>query len=319
MANTSTRMLRLLSLLQTHRYWPGTELSERLEVSPRTLRRDIDRLRDLGYQVDSARGVAGGYQLRAGGSMPPLLLEDEEAVAIAVGLRQAAAGDVRGVEEPSVQALTKVLAIMPPRLRRRIDALRSQTDSAAPYAGPTVDAAVLTSLAQSCRDGECVRFDYTSRGAEATRRHVEPHRLVTIGRKWYLAAYDRERHDWRTFRVDRVDDVDLTGVRFRPREIPGGDAVAYVSAGIRAMPLTHAVRVRVHAPADAVRDALEWWLRSWDGPEADGADCLLTMNTDHLDWPLMLLATLPFDHTVEAPEELRDRVARTAVRLAAAV
>ena len=140
-------MLRLLSLLQTHRYWPGPELSDRLEVSPRTLRRDVDRLRDLGYTVDAVRGAAGGYQLRAGGSLPPLLLEDEEAVAIAVGLRTAAAGAVAGTDDRSVQALSKVLSLMPPRLRRQMDAVASQTDAPGPWEGaPVVDATVLTTL-----------------------------------------------------------------------------------------------------------------------------------------------------------------------------
>ncbi len=174
--NTSARMLRLLSLLQTHRYWPGGELSERLEVSPRTLRRDIDRLRDLGYHVDAVRGVAGGYQLRAGGSLPPLLLEDEEAVAIAVGLRTAAAGAVSGMEETSVQALTKVIALMPPRLRRRMDALRSQTDNHVWGGGPTVDAAVLTTLAQACRDDEplTLRLHRPRRRAHRPPRRAAP-------------------------------------------------------------------------------------------------------------------------------------------------
>ena len=209
--STSARMLRLLSLLQTHRYWPGGELSERLEVSPRTLRRDIDRLRELGYAVDAVRGVAGGYQLRAGGQLPPLLLEDEEAVAVAVALRSATATG----EDTSLQALTKVIALMPPRLRRRMDALRSQTDGV-PWAGePMIDAGVLTTLAQACRDDEPVAFDYTARDGESTRRRVEPHRLVSVGRRWYLVAYDRDRQDWRSFRVDRVGDVVTTGQRFR--------------------------------------------------------------------------------------------------------
>ena len=160
--NTSARMLRLLSLLQTHRYWPGSELSDRLEVSPRTLRRDIDRLRELGYSVDAVRGVAGGYQLRAGGSLPPLLLEDEEAVAIAVGLQTAATGSVSGMEESSVQALTKVIGLMPPRLRRQMDAIRSQTENLPWRGGPELDASLLATLAQACRDDEPIRFTYTA-------------------------------------------------------------------------------------------------------------------------------------------------------------
>ena len=246
MANTSSRMLRLLSLLQTHRYWPGSELADRLEVSGRTLRRDIDRLRDLGYDVDAVRGVAGGYQLRAGASLPPLLLEDEEAVAIAVGLRTAAASAVEGAES-SLQALTKVVGLMPPRLRRRMDALQSATVSA-PSNGPTVDAMTLTTLAQGCRDDETVRFGYTTRGAEQSDRHVEPHRLVSLGRRWYLVCYDRDRQDWRSFRVDRIADPELTGTRYRARELPADDALAFVRAGIASMPMAYdvagAVRVR---------------------------------------------------------------------------
>ncbi|MGZ8738909.1 MAG: helix-turn-helix transcriptional regulator, partial [Nocardioides sp.] len=215
--NTSARMLRLLSLLQTHRYWPGTELSARLEVSPRTLRRDIERLRELGYAVDAVRGVAGGYQLRAGGTMPPLLLEDEEAVAIAVGLQSSAAGSVSGLDETSVQALTKVIALMPPRLRRQMDALRSQTENLPWGGGPPLDAATLTTLAQACRDSEPLHFTYTARAADPTERGVEPHRLVSLGRRWYLVAYDRGRQDWRSFRVDRITDPRTTGHRFRPR------------------------------------------------------------------------------------------------------
>src|SRR5690349_3989551 len=252
--NTSARMLRLLSLLQTHRYWPGEELSERLEVSGRTLRRDIDRLRELGYVVDASRGVAGGYQLRAGGQLPPLLLEDDEAVAIAVGLRSAAAASVAGVgglEETAVHALTKVVGLMPPRLRRRMDALTSQTDTPGPWAeGPVVDAAVLTTLAQACRDDEPLRFGYTARDAAPTDRWVEPHRLVSLGRRWYLVAYDRDRQDWRSFRVDRIAEPRTTGHRFRPRELPADDAVAFVQAGIRQMPTAYDVRVRVAAARD---------------------------------------------------------------------
>jgi predicted DNA-binding transcriptional regulator YafY len=308
--STSARMLSLLSLLQTHRYWPGEELASRLEVSGRTLRRDIERLRDLGYVVDASRGVAGGYQLRAGGQLPPLLLEDDEAVAIAVGLRSAAAGSVGGLEETAVQALTKVVALMPSRLRRRMDALTTQTDAPGPWQqGPTVDAGLLTTLAQACRDDEPLTFDYAARGAEVTHRRVEPHRLVSLGRRWYLVAWDRDRGDWRSFRVDRVTDAATTGQRFRPRELPGGDAVAFVQAGFRQIPQRYAVRVRVEAPAPQVR----WAVGRWGEVTPDGDDaCRLEMNVDSLAWPVMVLAQVgrPFD--VESPDELRAEVTRVA-------
>lgn len=304
--STSARMLRLLSLLQTHRYWPGAELSERLEVSPRTLRRDIDRLRELGYAVDAVRGVAGGYQLRAGGQLPPLLLEDDEAVAIAVALRTATSSG----EDTSLQALTKVIALMPPRLRRRMDALRSQTDGV-PWAGaPAVDAAVLTTLAQACRDDEPVAFAYTARDGEDSRRRVEPHRLVSVGRRWYLVAYDRDRQDWRSFRVDRVSAVETSGQRFRPRALPAADAPSFVQAGIRSMATRYDVRLRIALPADVV----EADIGRWATVTPDGDGCRVQMPTDTLDWPLMVLARMDAAFEVEGPEELSAAIASAATR-----
>lgn len=312
--NTSARMLRLLSLLQTHRYWPGGELADRLEVSARTLRRDIDRLRELGYPVDASRGVAGGYQLRSGASMPPLLLEDEEAVAIAVGLRTAAAGAVGGLEETAVQALTKVIGLMPPRLRRRMDALQSQT-LPAPTHGPVVEATTLTALAQGCRDAETVRFGYTARGAEPTQRHVEPRRLVTIGRRWYLVAWDRSRDDWRSFRVDRIDSVEPTGARFLPRELPATDELEFVRAGLNKVPRRHDVRLRVAAPVAEVEERIGRWA---DLTEQDGST-LVQMQVDDFFWPLVLLATFDAPFEVESPDELREAVAAAAARFTTAV
>jgi len=309
--STSERMLRLLSLLQTHRYWPGPELSERLEVSPRTLRRDVDRLRDLGYQVDAARGAAGGYQLRAGATLPPLLLEDEEAVAIAVGLRTAAAGAVAGADDWSVQALSKVLSLMPPRLRRQMDAVASQTEAPGPWEGaPVVDAGVLTTLAQACRDHEALRFDYTAREAEPSRRRVEPLRLVSLGRRWYLVAWDRDRLDWRSFRLDRVSAPQPTGQRFRPRDLPAEDAVTFVRDGMRRMPQRYAVRVRVAMPHDVLADQVGHWGRV----TPDGEGCVLEMNVDSLEWPLMVLVGTGADFVVESPRELAEQVAEVAER-----
>ncbi|GAA4707919.1 YafY family protein [Nocardioides conyzicola] len=313
--STSARMLRLLSLLQTHRYWPGAELSDRLAVSPRTLRRDIDRLRELGYDVDAVRGVSGGYQLRAGAALPPLLLEDDEAVAIAVGLHTAASGAVAGLEETSVQALTKVIALMPPRLRRRMDALRSQTDGVPWGGGPAVDAGTLTVLAQACRDDELLTFGYQARVGDPTHRRVEPFRLVSLGRRWYLVAYDRDRQDWRSFRVDRISGPELTGQRFRPRDLPAEDAPAFVRAGIKAVGQRYVVRVRLTAPAATVEE----YVGRWATIEPDGSGCLLTMATDTLDWPLMVLAHLDSDFTVEEPPELVALVATAAERFARSV
>lgn len=237
MANTSSRTLRLLSLLQTHRYWPGTELADRLDVSLRTLRRDIDRLRDLGYPVDAQRGVDGGYQLAPGAGLPPLVVDDEEAVALAVGLLAAAQSPVAGTVEASVRALGKVVQVMPKRLRRRVDALLATTEPAT-WGPPTarVDADTLIAVAQACRDSERLDFDYTAADQVRSERHVEPHRLVSLGRNWYLVAYDLGRHNWRSFRLDRLAAPRPTGARFVPRDLPARDAADFVRAGIAQAP-----------------------------------------------------------------------------------
>jgi len=303
MANTSARMLRLLSLLQTHRFWPGGELADRLDVSERTLRRDIDRLRELGYPVNASRGVAGGYQLQAGSALPPLLLDDEEAVAIAVGLRTAAGGAVDGIEETSLRALTKVVQVMPRRLRRRVEALGSYTVPAAWGGGPTVDALALTVIAQACRDDERLRFAYTARDRSRTRRLVEPHQLVSLGRRWYLVAWDVERHDWRTFRVDRLSDPESTGARFRQRDVPGGDAATFVRDQLASVPTRYEVVITVKT---AARD-VERVVRHWGTVEAiDDASCRLVMNVDSFEWPAFVLTTVGAEFEVQGPTELRD-------------
>ena len=308
MANTSGRMLRLLSLLQTHRYWPGSELADRLEVSPRTLRRDVDRLRELGYPVDASRGVAGGYQLQAGAAMPPLLLDDEEAVAIAVGLRSAAAGAVAGFEETSVRALAKVIQLLPPRLRRRIDALQAVTAPGVFGGGPVLDAITLTTVAMACRGEERLRFEYRPRDGEPMRRHVEPHRLVSLGRRWYLVAWDLDRGDWRNFRLDRLTAPAATGARFRPRDLPGGDPVEWLRSRLATVPNRYDVSVVIATDAATVRA----FVGHWGSVEELAADrCRLRMGADDLGWPIMVLGVLAVPFTVESPEELRDRARAT--------
>ncbi len=311
--SSATRMLQLLSLLQTHRYWPGAELAARLEVSDRTLRRDVDRLRDLGYPVHAARGSTGGYQLQAGAAMPPLLLEDDEAVAIVVGLHAAVGGMVDGIEETAARALGKVVTVMPPRLRRRVDALASY---AVPTVwssdGPRVDAHALATLAQACRDDERVGFGYRTRDGETMDRSVEPHRLVSLGRLWYLVAWDLLRHDWRSFRVDRMSEVHPTGVRFRQRDLPGGDAAAFVTRSLRSLPQHRRVSVRVHAPADVVRRHVRHWGTVEElepEPGRDGPLCRVVMEADDLAWPLFVLAGVGADFLVEEPAELAERAA----------
>ncbi|MEO3922321.1 YafY family protein [Micromonosporaceae bacterium B7E4] len=307
MANTSSRTLRLLSLLQTHRYWPGTELADRLGVSVRTLRRDVDRLRELGYPVDAHRGVDGGYQLAPGAALPPLVVDDEEAVALAVGLQAAAHGAVAGIQESSIRAFTKVVQVMPARLRRRVDALRAMTVPAfwGDGGGPTVEAAVLTAVAQACRDTERLRFDYTARGGQRTERHVEPYRLVSLGRRWYLVGYDLIRHDWRSFRLDRLTDPRGTGARFHPRQLPAEDAATFVRAGIENLPAPYRVEVLVRAPLATVEERLSRWATI---EYVDERHCRMVMTTDTLDWPVMALGSLGAEFEVLSPPELTDQL-----------
>ncbi|MFC8042586.1 helix-turn-helix transcriptional regulator [Nocardia sp. NPDC057353] len=316
MANTSTRTLRLLSLLQTHRYWPGGELADRLGISPRTLRRDVERLRELGYPVQANRGVDGGYQLAPGAVLPPLMIDDEEAVALVIGLQTAAHGGVAGVAEPSIRALAKVIQVLPPRLRKRVDALRAMTVPATwdtTAAGP--DPAVLTALAAACRDTERLRFGYTAADGRSADRHTEPHRLVSLGRRWYLVAYDLHRHDWRSFRVDRLTGPRGDGSRFRPRELPAADAAAFVRTAVEQVPRPYRIEVIAQTSAEQVRARIGRWCTA---EEIDANSCRVRMTADSLEWPIMGLGVLEADFEVVDPPELRDRLRTLAARFAEA-
>jgi predicted DNA-binding transcriptional regulator YafY len=307
MADTSSRTLRLLSLLQGRRYWPGSELAERLQVSARTLRRDVDRLRELGYPIQAQRGVDGGYQLAAGTALPPLVVDDEEAVALAVGLQVGAQGGVEGTAEASMRALTKVIQVMPARLRRRVEALTAATVSATwgSTAQVAVDPAILTTTAMACRDTERLRFSYTAASGEQTGRHVEPYRLVLLGRRWYLVGYDLTRQDWRSFRLDRLTEPRGTGARFRPRELPAADAAAFVQAGIGSFAAIYEVEALVDAPAETVRQRYGRWATAEEVTETRSR---IRMTVDQLDWPMLLLGSLGADFQVIAPPELLDQV-----------
>jgi predicted DNA-binding transcriptional regulator YafY len=303
MTDTSARILQLLSLLQSHRFWPGAELAGRLGVSPRTLRRDVARLRELGYPVQAQRGVDGGYQLAPGAALPPLVLDDDEAVALALGLQAAAHGGVEGIAESTVRALAKVVQVMPPRLRRRVEALTAMTvpGSWGGQARIQADPALLTALALACRDSERLRFGYTAAGGEQTSRHVEPHWLVSLSRRWYLVGYDLTRQDWRSFRVDRLTGPQLTGARFRPRPLPAGDAAAFVREGIGRSQPGYQVEALVQAPAAAVRRRIgQWATVQEEGPDR----CRVRMTTDSLDWPALALGVAGADFRVLAPPEL---------------
>ena len=259
MTQTSARLLKLLSLLQAQRDWPGEELARRLEVSGRTVRRDIDRLRGLGYPVDAITGPAGGYRLHAGAAMPPLLLEDDEAVAIAVGLRTAAGAAITGIEDTALRALVKLEQVLPAHLRTRVSALQAIT-AVASEGGPTVDPAVLTVIAGACRDRERLRFAYRRRDGAETDRLVEPHSLVHLSRRWYLLAWDGERGDWRIFRLDRLSEPVPTRTRFAPREPPAPDPAGYVATHLSSAPYRYQARVVLHAAVEQVAArSLERW------------------------------------------------------------
>ena len=248
MLSSSTRLLRLLSLLQTRAHWMGPDLAERLEVHPRTLRRDIDRLRQLGYPVQASSGVAGGYAFRAGQALPPLLLDDEEALAVSIALRTATAGAVGGIEEPALRALVKLEQAMPARLRKRVNALRSAILPLT-HTGPVVEASVLATLALACRDQLRMEFRYEDGQGRSAQRSVEPQGVVHTGQRWYLVAWDRVRSDWRTFRIDRIVGDPQVGAHFAPRASPdGGDLKGYLSRSISAPHQAEQARVVLHAP-----------------------------------------------------------------------
>ena len=311
MLETSARLLRLLSLFQAQRYWPGAELADRLEVTPRTLRRDVDKLRSLGYPVNSTSGTAGGYQLGAGATIPPLLLDDEEAVAVAVGLRTAASGTVSGIAEASVRAMTKLQQVLPARLRRRVTALQSFIEPLA-YTGPSVDAELLALIAGACRDCEKLRFRYQERDGAASQREVEPHRLVHTGRRWYLAAWDVERNNWRTFRVDRIQQRPTTGQRFTARQPPDGDFAAYVSRSVTTAGYEHQAVILFHAPLEKLVERIPASAGKLEA--ADAQTCILQAGATSLDMLAMYLAWVGFEFEVREPPELIERLRALAAR-----
>jgi predicted DNA-binding transcriptional regulator YafY len=317
MTDTPARLLNLLSLLQTPREWPGSELAERLEVSPRTIRRDIDRLRDLGYPVEATKGAVGGYRLVAGAAMPPLLLDDEEAVAIAVGLRAGAGHAIEGIEEASVRALAKLEQVLPSRLRYRVATLQAATLPLTRGDGATIDPKTLTVIAGSVTARERLRFAYRAGDGAESRRQVEPYRLVSTGRRWYLVAYDLGREDWRTFRVDRVAEPFATGARFTPREAPVGDAAELLSHSTSRQQQEHDVDVSFAAPASFVAARLPEHLGA-PAPTGEESCRLRTRSADSVEWLALRLALVDCELTVHGPAPLRAYMTDLASRLARA-
>jgi predicted DNA-binding transcriptional regulator YafY len=308
MGDTPGRMLELLSLLQSRPSWSGTELAERLEVTERTVRRDIDRLRTLGYPVEATPGRYGGYELGRGGRLPPLLLSDDEAVAVAIGLRSAVDGSVTGMEESAVSTLAKLDQILPAHLSRRVRAVHESTTSTL-WGGqrPTVDAAHLVLLANACSAQERVRFSYTDKKGSPSDRLVEPLRLVRSGWRWYLVARDIDRRDWRTFRLDRLRDPESVGTRFEVVDPP--DPVALVTEGISMASFPFQARIRIPLP---VEEATRLVPRTFAILEGTKEGTLVELGAPSLERMVGYLAGLSPPCEVLDPPELRKALVRHA-------
>lgn len=317
MAETSGRLLKLLSLLQTPREWPGPELAARLGVTDRTVRNDVDRLRRLGYPVQATRGSVGGYRLAAGTAMPPLLLDDDEAVAVAVAL-STSGSSIDGLEETALQALTKLMQVLPRRLGGRVDALQAHTVRvAARSRGPQVAGSTLALIAGAARDREVVRFGYSAHTGDDTERRVEPYRLVNMGRRWYLVAYDLVRDDWRTFRVDRMRETRSVGHRFALRDLPAEDIAAYVADKTRQVQMKHTGQVVVHTSAETVERRMGSWTEGVIEPLGEDR-CRVRIAARSPHEVAFWLGALDVDFEVEDSPELADAVRRIADRYASA-
>ena len=329
MAATTSRTLELLSLLQSHRHWSARELVDRLGVSERTLRRDVERLRELGYGIESMRGSAGGYRLEAGTGLPPLLLTDDEGVAIAVGLRSQATAGLRGAEHTTLSALAKIEQVLPAPLRRRIDALASHATPGVGPGGvgsggtsgrsmPEIDTELLGALALACRDSERLRFSYTDASGQPSARVVEPYRLVPVARRWYLLAWDRQRDDWRTFRLDRMSELFPTRVRFEPKPLTDDEARERVERALRHRDRSVTARVIVELPRDELVEHLGWYGRDVvaDGPSRS----VWPLEADYAENLAMALMWVPrgIHYRVEGPPEVLEFLAEQAERFAAA-
>ena len=310
--DTTARLLRLLSLLQGRSRWYGHELAERCEVTPRTLRRDVARLRELGYAVEATSGPHGGYRMAAGGALPPLLLSEDEAVTVALGLRAAAEGGLPGLEDTAVAALAKIEHVLPARVQARVEAVGDATVRL-PSGRPAlarIDVATLVVIARACRGSERLRFTYRDAGDRVSERHVEPHQVVHVSRRWYLVARDRDREAWRSFRVDRISDPVATGMRFEPVDPP--DPVRFVTEGIAVGAYSYRARIALHvSPAQAARLVSP----TIGVLEPAGAHAVLVIGADEMEWIAGYLAGLPCRFTVIEPPELVQAVRNLAKRL----
>ncbi|TDC23246.1 helix-turn-helix transcriptional regulator [Kribbella albertanoniae] len=317
MSTMPGRLFRLLSLLQSRREWSGHELAERLGVTERTVRRDVERLRALDYPVTGTTGAAGGYRLGSGTTLPPLLLDDDEAIAVALGLVSAGTGGLAGIADSSMSALAKLTQVLPARLRPQLAAMGSA--EAIPRSGiPQVDPDALATLARCCRNHEVVAFDYVNRQDVSSRRRVEPHQLLTVSWHWYLLAFDPAREDWRFFRVDRIADVSPALHRFVPRTLPAGDAASYLVESFTSAPYRHRVRLTVQLPADEVSASIHWFNPGRVAPAGDSA-CVVEFAVETPSLLLQLVAgivALGADFTVdEASAETAALIADVGRRL----
>ena len=310
MNDPSSRMLELLSLLQDGRTWSGADLAAQLDCSPRTLRRDLDRLRELGYPVESTRGPGGSYRLVAGRAMPPLILTDDEAVAAVVGLRFASLAQVAGSEGAAGSALRKLEQVLPSRLRHRMAAVSSSTDVVSRSVG-SLDLAVLQRLASAIQAHEDVRFSYTSRSGSASERRVEPYREVLLGRHWYLLGYDRDRADWRTFRLDRIGSLEVSGTTFLPRPVP--DDASFV----RTSPSAEQVVVRFEAAADVVENRLV--AEAGTVTALTESSCRYASAVDSWDYLAVAVAMVGVPYVVESPAAFADFTRTLAERMLASL
>ncbi|MFI5781057.1 helix-turn-helix transcriptional regulator [Nocardia sp. NPDC051570] len=310
MSDATRRMLELLAHLQTGRRFGGTELAERLGTSPRTVRRDIERLRDYGYPVSTQPGPGGFYRLSAGPTLPPMVFDDDEAIATVVALGMLAATETSGIGGAADRAFGKIDQLLPKRLRARAIALRTTLETEAPSA-PPIDAEVLARLAAAAARHEYVSFAYTSRGGETARRRVEPYRQVYRHLRWYLLAFDRDRDDWRTFRIDRIGELSISGTTFVPRPLPAESAAAYLHSEQTAP--RHRAVVVVDAPAEAVVDALKF--QECVVEPLDPGRCSVTTWVDSFEWLILNLLFLDADFVIERPVAFRERARILAARL----
>ncbi len=297
--SASARLLRLLSLLQARPTWTGLELASRLEVTDRTLRRDMNRLRQLGYPVEAVPGPHGGYELTPGGALPPLLLDDDEAVAVTVGLRAAASGGVTGFADATLSALAKIEGVLPARLRERVEAVQYTSHTRPGMVAPQVDPGLLVLIARATRKPERLRFNYRAADGNETERNVEPYHVVNLALRWYLVGYDRLREDWRTFRLDRISDLVETGMTFSRRESP--DPLGFVSEGMTVAAYRWQARVVLHAR----HEEASWMVPPTVGVlEARGTKTLLRIGADELDFIARYVAQLPCRWEIIEPAEL---------------